>query len=75
MNQKRHKDVTPCKWYRTCPIRRYTEQGRIESKWVERYCLVGNPDCVRYQMEAAGAFHLDHMLPNGELRQELEIQK
>lgn len=60
-----------CKWYDCCPIKRYTETGRLETSWVEQYCLVDNRSCVRYQMEEAGQSHPDNMLPNGEIRKDL----
>jgi hypothetical protein len=66
------KKVTPCKWYYCCPIRRFTEQGKLERYWIENYCLVGNEDCVRYQMQEKGEYHPDNMLPNGETRENLE---
>jgi hypothetical protein len=61
----------PCRWYSCCPIRTFTEQGRLERFWVEHYCLVGNRACVRFQMEERGARHPDAMLPNGEIRNDL----
>jgi hypothetical protein len=61
----------PCRWYSCCPIRTFTEQGRLERFWVEHYCLVGNRACVRFQMEERGARHPDAMLPNGEVRNDL----
>jgi len=63
--------ITPCKWYYCCPIRMYTEQGKLERYWTENYCLVGNKDCTRYQMEEKGEYHPNNMLPNGEIREDL----
>ena len=65
-------NVKLCKWYVTCPIRRYTEQGKLEPYWVEHFCLVSNEDCIRFQMEEAGRPHPDNMLPNGEIRADLD---
>ncbi len=61
----------PCIWYSCCPIRTYTDQGKLERIWVENYCLAGDKSCVRYQMESKGKAHPDNMLPNGEIRKEL----
>jgi hypothetical protein len=64
--------IKPCKWYYCCPIRTFTEQGKLERYWVENYCLVGSRDCVRYGMEEKGQYHRDNMLPNGEIRENLQ---
>jgi predicted metallo-beta-lactamase superfamily hydrolase len=63
--------VKPCKWYYACPIREYTDRGKLENYWVDNYCLVGNRDCVRYRMEERGAYHPDNMLPDGTIKKEL----
>jgi hypothetical protein len=64
--------ISVCKWYYICPIKRFTEQGKLERYWIENYCLVGNRDCIRYQMEEKGEYHPDNMLPNGEIRENLK---
>ncbi|MGV9173838.1 MAG: uracil-DNA glycosylase [Promethearchaeia archaeon] len=61
-----------CKWYYCCPIKFYTDQGKLSRKWVKDYCLVGNKDCIRYQMEERGDPHPDNMLPNGEIKEDLK---
>jgi len=70
--------IMTCKWYNVCPIKRFTDQGLLEEKWVNEYCLKGNKDCVRYQMEEKGEYHPDYMLPNGQydetLRKKLRNQ-
>jgi predicted metallo-beta-lactamase superfamily hydrolase len=63
--------IKPCKWYDACPIKQYTETGKLERYWVEDYCLVKNKNCVRYHMEEKGVTHPDNLLPNGEIRQDL----
>ncbi len=63
--------IKPCKWYDCCPIKAYTDAGRLERYWVEHYCLVRNRACIRYRMEEAGEYHPDNMLPNGEIREDL----
>jgi len=71
------KDVIPitrsktCKWYKVCPIKQFTDQGLLDRKWVEQYCLKGNINCFRYQMEAKGQYHPDNMLPNGTIDESL----
>jgi hypothetical protein len=61
-----------CKWYYCCPIKYFVDQGKLDRKWVEEYCLVGNKNCVRYQMEESGEHHPNNMLPNGEIREDLK---
>ena len=66
-----NKKIKPCKWYYSCPIKEYTEKGKLERYWIENYCLVSNNNCFRYQMEEKGKYHPDNMLPNGEIRGDL----
>jgi len=63
--------IKPCKWFYSCPIKEYTDAGKLERYWIENYCLVNNHHCLRYRMEAQGEYHPDHMLPNGEIRGQL----
>ncbi|MBN1366134.1 MAG: hypothetical protein JW976_15120 [Syntrophaceae bacterium] len=65
--------IKPCKWYDACPIKEYTESGRLERYWVENYCLVNNKHCIRYQKEEQGKYHPDYMMPNGEIREHLHL--
>lgn len=62
-----------CKWYYCCPIKYFVDNGMLESKWVEDYCLIGNINCIRYQKEESGENHPDNMLPNGKIRQDLKF--
>jgi uracil-DNA glycosylase family 4 len=62
---------TECKWYPVCPMKRYSEQGKLSGEWIERYCRGDWERCVRYQMEERGEFHPDRMLPDGTLHEEL----
>jgi len=48
------------------------DQGKLEREWVENYCLIGNKNCKRYQLESNGVYHPDNMLPNGEIREDLK---
>ncbi len=61
-----------CKWYGICSMKRFYEHGRLEKKWIERYCKGDYESCVRYQMEEEREPHSDNMLPNGEIRKDLK---
>jgi hypothetical protein len=50
---------------------RAEKRRQHKSYWIEEYCLVGNKDCVRYQLEEKGEYHPDNMLPDGEIREKL----
>ncbi|MFX1396734.1 MAG: uracil-DNA glycosylase [Promethearchaeota archaeon] len=54
-----------------CPIKHFVDQGKLNRKWIEEYCLIGNKKCKRYQMEENGIPHPDNMLPNGEVNADL----
>ncbi len=60
-----------CKWYNVCPMKRFYEEGRLESFWVETFCMGDWESCVRYKMEEEGKYHPDCMLPDGSIREEL----
>jgi hypothetical protein len=60
-----------CIWYETCPMKRYYEAGKIGSSWIERYCLISNPACVRRQKVNQGIPHPDNMLPDGTIDKNL----
>ena len=60
-----------CHWYPICPIKYFVDNNNLDRKWVEDYCLVGNKNCIRYQMEERGQFHPDKMLPNGKIIEDL----
>ncbi|MFW9771718.1 MAG: uracil-DNA glycosylase [Candidatus Heimdallarchaeota archaeon] len=61
-----------CKWYNCCPIKYFVNEGMLEKEWVEEYYLIGNKDCLRYQMEESGEINPDNMLSNGEMRKNLK---
>jgi predicted metallo-beta-lactamase superfamily hydrolase len=63
--------VKPCDWYRASPICEDTDRGGLESYWVDNYCLVGNRNCVRYQMKERGGRPPDNLLPDGTVREGL----
>jgi len=54
-----------CKWYPVCPMKSFFEKGLLDRAWIGKYCFGDHERCVRYQMEERGAFHPDHMLPDG----------
>jgi len=60
-----------CKWYCCCPIRYYTEDGKLDKKWSEKYCHGNWEKCIRYQKEENEIYHPDNLLPNGEIDENL----
>jgi len=60
-----------CKWYVVCPIKQFTEQGKLDKKWTKIYCHNNWGSCIRYQKEEAGIFHPDNMLPDGSVNKKL----
>ena len=61
-----------CKWYQACPMKRYYEQGKLDRKWIELYCKGYWRVCKRYKMEESGQYHLDWMLPDGSIDEQLK---
>ena len=61
-----------CQWYNVCPMKRFYEQGKLDRKWVEKYCFRNGKNCKRREMEEKGIPHSDNMLPNGEIDDSLE---
>ncbi|MHA1679982.1 MAG: uracil-DNA glycosylase [Promethearchaeota archaeon] len=63
-----------CKWYCCCPVRRFTDQGKIGEEWTREYCLKpgGYKKCIRYQKEENGEYHPDNMLPDGSIEEKLK---
>ncbi len=57
-----------CKWFSVCPMKRFYEQGKLDKKWIEKYCKGDWSSCVRYRMEERGEYHPDSMLPDGTIR-------
>ena len=68
---KENERYSKCKWYDICPIKRFTDQGLLNTQWVLNYCLKGNKECKRYQMEEKNQFHPDQMLPDGTIDESL----
>ena len=63
--------LNDCKWYPSCPMKRFYEEGRLDRKWVELYCKGDWESCIRYQMEENGKVHPDRMLPDGTIDERL----
>lgn len=53
-------------------MKRFYEEGKLERKWIEKYCMDDYKSCVRYKLEEAGIAHPDNMLPNGEVIKSLK---
>ncbi len=64
-NYARLIEMVQCKWYPVCPIKRFTDSGELNGKWVRKYCKGNWQNCVRYQLEEAGIPHADELLPDG----------
>ncbi|MBN1694455.1 uracil-DNA glycosylase [candidate division WOR-3 bacterium] len=64
--------LSECKWYSVCPMKRFYENGLLESKWVELYCKGDWKSCTRYKMEENGEYHPDWMLPDGSIDNKLK---
>ena len=61
-----------CKWRRVCPMTRYYEEGRLDSRWIELFCKGDWESCKRYQLEERGIWHPDNMLPDGSIDESLD---
>ena len=61
-----------CKWFPVCPMKRYYEAGKLDKKWIDKYCKGNWKECVRYKMEEEGKYHPDWMLPNGIIDESLK---
>jgi DNA polymerase len=57
--------LAECKWYPVCPMNFYHRAGRLDSKWIRRYCRGDWQSCVRFHKEEQGIPHPDWMLPDG----------
>ncbi|MCK4664262.1 MAG: uracil-DNA glycosylase [Bacteroidales bacterium] len=60
-----------CKWYPTCPMKHFYENGKLDKKWIENYCKGNWQDCIRFFKEENNIYHPDNMLPNGEINENL----
>ena len=53
-------------------MKRFYEKGKLDKKWIERYCKGNWKSCIRYQMEENGEPHPDWMLPDGTIDENLK---
>jgi len=65
--------VVECKWYSCCPIKYFYEAGKLDRKWIDRYCRGDWENCVRYWKEKRGEYHPDEMLPDGTIDESLSM--
>jgi DNA polymerase len=63
--------LADCKWYPTCPMKRFYEKGKLSREWIETYCKGDWENCVRYHLEEQGEPHPDWMLPDGSIDESL----
>jgi len=63
--------VKECKWYHCCPMKYFYEEGRLDRKWIDRYCRGDWENCIRYWKEESGEYHPDEMLPDGTVDKKL----
>ncbi len=63
-----------CRWFPVCPMRAYTESGRLDPVWMRDYCHGDFGRCVRFRMEEEGRPHPDWMLPDGSLDERLKSE-
>lgn len=61
-----------CKWFTVCPLKMFYEQGKVDKKWLEKYCWSDNPECVRRKKEEKGIYHPDNMMPDGTIDKTLK---
>jgi len=73
--QKLNVILKDCKWYPTCPMKKFYEEGTLDRKWVELYCKGDWESCIRYQIEESGKPHPDWMLPDGTIDEKLHKEE
>jgi len=63
-----------CKWYPLCPLRRFERAELLDERWAEAYCKTDDQwkACRRYQLEEAGQYHPDNMMPDGSIDDNLD---
>ena len=62
---------TKCIWFDYCSIPEYAKEGKILQEWVDKYCNIANPKCLRYEFEYLGRYIPDNMLPDGRIIENL----
>ena len=60
-----------CRWFEVCPLKRFYQQGKIDKRWIEDYCLADNPECLRRILEEKGVYHADNLMPDGTINRSL----
>jgi hypothetical protein len=55
-------------------LRRFEQKGKLDEFWAQNYCKSDSnwKNCKRYQLEEAGRYHPDNMLPDGRLDSKLK---
>ena len=62
-----------CKWYKVCPMKRFYKEGKLDKKWIEKYCWNGGKGCMRKKrFETEGYISPDYILPDGTIDKDLE---
>jgi len=63
-----------CRWYdETSGMKRAYDQGLLDKKWIEEYCLNGGKSCVRKKrFEQEGYVSSDYVLPDGTIDKNLK---
>lgn len=56
-----------CKWFSSCPMKVFYEQGKLTKYWIDQYCKGDWEICKRFQMEVRKQYHPDNMLPDGNI--------
>ena len=56
---------TKCLWFDYCSIPEQVEKGRLSKKWLDNFCNIREPQCIRYEMEHYGKYIPDNLLPEG----------
>lgn len=60
-----------CKWYQSCPLKRFYEEGNLSREWVELYCKGDWESCILFQIVERGESRPDWMLPDGSIDERL----
>ena len=61
-----------CKWFVVCPMKKFYENGKLDKKWIKKYCHSDYLNCERYHLEERGVYHPDNMLPDGSIDESIE---
>ena len=70
-NNKCNQPYTKCIWFDYCSIPEYVKEDKISQEWVDKYCNIANPKCLRYELEYLGRYIPDNMLPDGSIIENL----